>query len=294
LSRAAILAFMSKRFIHTLSVLSLVIALAGNGVALAAKPGGGGKGPTTTTLGYDVSHPQCGTQLPSGQAFGIVGVNGGTAAKPSPCLPAQLNWAATSTGSITAQAKTQLYVNTANPGQVMDQMSTPWPTSNSGVVTNPYGTCTGANDSACSWEYGWGRADYAADEVFVPAATSAGLDADVSHYLWWLDVETGNTWQTGTADAYANNVATLEGESANFQYRGAKVGLYSTAYQWGQITGNLAGQGGNLIGLDNWRPGGANLRTAKQACSADPLTPNGRVVLTQFVSKNLDNDYSCI
>ena len=33
---------------------------------------------SSTPTGNDVSYPQCGKKLPSGQAFGIVGVNDGT------------------------------------------------------------------------------------------------------------------------------------------------------------------------------------------------------------------------
>lgn len=277
--------------------LVLSISISGVGTAAAARPsGGGGGGHTsgTTTLGYDISYPQCGSSLPSGQAFGIVGVNGGTAAKVNGCLADQLTWAYASTGAVATQDKVQLYVNTANPGEVQNQMTSPWPSSNDGTVTNPYGICANsANDQACSWEYGWARARDAANWT-ADAAAQAGVSGNVSSYVWWLDVETGNTWEQTAPNAYENNVASLEGETAYFTNYGGRVGLYSTASQWSSITGGAVSTSSNLNGLDNWRPGGANLKTAKQACTADPLTANGRVVLTQFVAKNLDNDYSCI
>ena len=40
--------------------------------------------------GADVSYPQCGGALPFGQAFGVVGVNGGRASSRNPCLGARL------------------------------------------------------------------------------------------------------------------------------------------------------------------------------------------------------------
>src|SRR3954469_10561491 len=69
--------------------------------------------PTSPTVGYDVSHPQCDEPLPTGQAFGVVGVNAGLATTANPCLTSQLQWAGRSTGVVAAQPKTQLYLNTA-------------------------------------------------------------------------------------------------------------------------------------------------------------------------------------
>jgi hypothetical protein len=102
-----------------ITALALVAVLVGMpGTASAAAP---------TKVGYDVSYPQCGTSLPGARAFAIVGVNGGLSTKANPCLASQLRWAATSNGS-TSQPTTQLYLNTANPGEVRDQVTT-WPTS---------------------------------------------------------------------------------------------------------------------------------------------------------------------
>ena len=41
--------------------------------------------------GNDVSYPQCGKSFPSGQAFGIVGVNDGLANNANPCLANNAN-----------------------------------------------------------------------------------------------------------------------------------------------------------------------------------------------------------
>jgi len=246
-------------------------------------------------VGYDISYPQCGKKLPTGQSFGIAGVNGGTAANTNPCLADQLAWAAKSTGS-TVQPKVQLYVNTANPGEVISQITT-WPTSNTdktGFTTaNPYGTCTGTNDLPCSWQYGWNRAVEDVIDRFTPAATTAKVNTSPADYTWWLDVETVNTWQTGSPEALARNAATLEGMTSHFRSRGAKVGLYSTAVQWNGIAGTVSPDS-NLNGLPNWRPSGSSLANAKANCSVAPLTANGYISLTQYVQQNLDRDHSCI
>ena len=69
----------------------------------------------SAVLGNDISYPQCSKVWPSAQAFGIVGINGGLANTTNNCLVNQLSWSLRSTG-ITNQVKSQLYVNTANPG----------------------------------------------------------------------------------------------------------------------------------------------------------------------------------
>lgn len=254
--------------------------------------------PSTSTekVGYDVSYPQCGRSLPTDYYFAIVGVNGGNAASANPCLADQLAWAnKAKVGS--NQPRVQLYVNTANPGEVISQIST-WPTtpydSNGNLPSNPYGnTCSGGNDRACSWLYGWNRSIYT-ENLFKSAAASKGLSADTASHRWWLDVETMNTWQSGTNEALIRNTAAIEGFAKYYQSKGATVGLYSTALQWGQITGNNIGADSNLRGLANWRPSGSSLNNAITNCSVSPLTPGGFISLTQYVQKNLDKNHSCI
>lgn len=283
-----------KKYV-SLGVLTLLLSLSTPAIAFAAKPAPV-PAPTTEYVGYDISYPQCGRKLPSGQAFGVVGVTGGTAASTNPCLADQLRWANKSTGG-TKQPLIQLYVNTANPGEVISQITT-WPANNTDktgyTTTNPYGICTGANDLACSWQYGWNRSVEANLDRFVPAAKSAGLSQSAAAYTWWLDVETMNTWQSGSTDALARNTAVLEGMTAYFNGKGAKVGLYSTAVQWSQIVGTSVTATSNLNGLPNWRPSGASLDNARANCSVAPLTAGGYISLTQYVQQNLDKNHSCI
>ena len=289
-----------KRLLSLFALSVLTLALVPS-VAFAAKPtvNGSAKPPTTSTpelVGYDISWPQCGKMLPTNQYFGIIGVNGGNAANTNPCLAEQLVWANKSkTGS--AQPKVQLYVNTANPGEVISQITT-WPTSNTDktgyTTTNHYGICTGLNDVACSWQYGWNRSVEANLDRFAPAAQVAGLSQSASDYTWWLDVELGNTWQSGSTEALARNTAALEGMTSYYQSKNATVGLYSTAVQWGEITGNTVASNSNLNGLGNWRPSGASLANAVSNCKVPPLTTGGFIALTQYVQQNLDKNHSCL
>lgn len=284
-----------KRFITLFTVAALSFALV-PATTYAAKP----TSPTKTTelVGYDISYPQCGAKLPTDQYFGIVGVNGGLATTTNPCLASQLTWANQSKSGST-QSKVQLYVNTANPYGVAG--ITTWPTSNidqTGQTTNnSYGTCVGANDTACSWQYGWNRAIADNLDRFIPAAQAASINSSASAYTWWLDVETGNSWQAPSLEspnAYANNVATLEGMTAYFKSQNVQVGLYSTAPQWSQITGNAIPANSNLNGLANWRPSGTSLNIAISNCSVAPLTTGGYISMTQYVQRSLDKNHSCI
>jgi hypothetical protein len=312
--------------IELIVILVSIIPL--GSTAFAAKPN-----TQSAPLGNDISWPQCGKSAPKNQAFGIVGINGGKVTNTNPCLVDQLKWAAGSNGTVIGQDKAQVYVNTANPGEVLQQYAvTTWPTDNTDprgrtttgnenpLLNNPYGSCTTTagnyngytNDMACSWQYGWNRAVEAVDLRFGPAARNAvaagvkGITDNPADYVWWLDVETMNSWQ-GETDAEgavgldakrARNAATLEAMKSFFQSEGAKkVGLYSTGYQWGKIVGNtLAGGtvGQNLKGLDSWLAGAANENDAQKRCNISlPLTPNGKVALVQYISRNLDYDYSC-
>lgn len=279
--------------ILSLFLSSVLISFVATGpVQAAPRPAGGG---SATPLGIDVSWPQCGKVLPTTQAFGIVGVNGGLATTTNACLKDQLLWASKSVGG-TPQEKVQLYVNTANPGG-MNTASWPKTSADSAgnIPANPHGPCDGKDTLACAWLYGWNRALEDVRDRFQPAAAQTALSVSPASYLWWLDVETENTWKlSGSNFDNQSNVAVLEGMTAYFKSVYSRVGLYSTGSQWSQIVGSAVSSTSNLNGLPNWRPGGASLNTAKDACKATPLTVNGKVVLTQFVSKGLDYNYSCV
>lgn len=266
----------------SLLCISLSLALIAGSPSFA-KPGTttnkGKPGSAVSSIGNDISYPQCGSTLPSGQAFGIVGVNGGIATTTNPCLLQQLAWASTSNGS-TPQPAVSLYVNTANPGHIADL----WPSNNTvygSAVFNPYGECDSSEGAACAYIYGWTRAD---DD-----ANRRGI-SNPEQYKWWLDVETANSWSTSDLQA---NAASLEGMVGYFNSIGASVGIYSTAYQWQTIVGTLW-DGSNLHGLDSWLAGARTERGARANCASPALTNGGRVTLAQYVSKGFDYDVSCL
>lgn len=282
-----------SKLLRSFVVLGLAaVVVAFTAPAASAHPSSKQSKPSTTsTTGYDISYPQCSSKLPTGQAFGIVGVNGGKATTANSCLSTQLKWAWKSVGG-TTQRKAQTYLNTANPGEVIDQVTT-WPTQDGGAPDPYAGGCNGSNSLGCSWVYGWQRAQYSVENIFVPAATQAGVVSTPGAYTWWLDVETTNTWQSATATGQANNRATLEGMTAYLEQKyDAQVGLYSTAYQWGQVAGTVASSS-TLYGLDSWLPGATTTAGAQANCASAPLVAGGKVTLAQYVASRLDHDISC-
>lgn len=207
-------------------------------------------------------------------------------------MASQLSWAsAAKTGS--NQPKVQLYVNTANPAEDSAYSWASWPKTS--TPENPYGNCSGerTNNEACSWQYGWNRSAET-ERYFMEQAQVAGISTDTSKYVWWLDVETMNSWQSSNNDALIRNTAAIEGFAAYYQSKYAKVGLYSTGYQWGVITGNNIGENSNLRGLANWRPSGSTLTNAISNCKVAPLTTDGYISLTQYVQGGIDKNHSCI
>ncbi len=276
--------------------------------AVSASKHGGGGGLAAGT-GVDVSYPQCGSALLTGQAFGIIGVNGGLANDDNPCLSSQWQYALSSAGT-TKQAKAQTYLNTGDPGNGVADWPSPGNLGNYGSAgSTPYGNCTyaagssgpGAMSQACAYIYGYdmvaggindGTNGVIAGDVH---AFSSATGGSLTLQPVWLDVETGNSWQSGST-GLAMNAADLNGMVAALRAANsaAVIGIYSTSSQWNQITGTPTGTAaGRLWGLPDWIPGSTTQSAAQSSCTQSPFT-GGTVTLTQWTSNGLDKDYSCI
>jgi hypothetical protein len=256
-------------------VAALVAILTlGTGPAAVAAP----TSASTVATGYDVSYPQCGVQLPERGDIAVVGVNAGTGTTTNPCLAEQLAWgdAPAANG---AERLADVYVNTANPGRLGDW----WPGSDLArggrPVTNPEGSCAGAEDAACAYVYGY---SIALDDLWSRGVSSPG------ERTWWLDVETMNSWSWNREA----NLAVLEGMAAAIRSAGAEVGVYSTAHQWGLIIGDAAPSSA-LGGAPVWLAGAVTREGALANCATAPLTPGGRVRMVQWVEHGLDHDIAC-
>ena len=232
---------------------------------------------SVSTPGYDVSYPQCQSVLPTG-SFGIVGVDGGKPFDLNACLATEIAWAA-------AVGPPAYYVNTANPGPTM---SIHWPT---GQRSPRVCEASQLDSSGCSYDYGWNAA---ADSYARAAAAAASVSAPaVSGATWWLDAETGNTWESlefgETAANYANDTAALTGMRDYLRAQGVRtVGVYSTAHQWLQITG-----GASLGGAPVWYAGLGGPSRAAAHCASTYSFTGGPVRLTQYAKGGFDADNAC-
>lgn len=292
---------MQARLTAGLLAAALLVLLPATSASAAGAGKAHGDGGTSGPTGNDISWPQCGTSFPSGQAFGIVGVNDGLANTLNPCFGlynggtagSELAWALGSSGAVAAQPTAQIYVNTADPGNWYNgKPIADWPASGTSTA---YGDCTttvvsgdtvGDNSDACAYVYGQQRA--AQDVAWVTQAASDLTAPAASTYHWWLDVEIGNSWMSDTT----MNVAVLQGMVDQLKTTAsvAYVGVYSTSYQWGQITAGVAT--GSIAGLDDWIPGATRQSSAQSNCGLPSFT-GGRVALTQWSRAGVDGDVSC-
>jgi hypothetical protein len=206
--------------------------------------------------GHDVSIPQCSQQLPEPGAFAVVGVAGGVAFSGNPCLAAEFAWASR------AGARPQLYMNLGDPGPQSPHWRQPGPRA-----------CAAADRLCLASNYGANAATDALARARAAGARSA---------RWWLDIEVLNTW---AADP-AQNIAVIQGAAATLRSRGATVGVYSTAYQWGQITG------GWQVAMPNWLGGAGGPAQAASWCGGTGFS-GGPVQLVQYPTQGIDGDLSC-
>lgn len=247
--------------------------------------------------GADVSYPECGAALPLGQAFGVVGVNGGRANTFNPCLAAELLWADYRSSGDSVQPRVSVYLNTGDPGNsYLGQEVADWP--NSGVT--PYGAClpsviyarlfgAGQVSPACAFEYGYQKAE--ADVLWLSIATARDhLPTQPAAYPFWLDVETTNSWQNSTL----LNTVDLEGMVYALQVAGVdRLGVYAFTPQWIQITGgSISLVSGSLEATSDWIPVGGSLATAESGCHQPPFI-GAALTITQFASGPFDADFAC-
>ena len=259
------------------AVAVLALFLTAPATVAAGRAGG------SPTVGYDISYPQCGGPFPGNVAFGIVGVNKGIVFSPSPCLgtgdgPSELTWA----GGVNAQ----LYANTGNPGPVL---STHWPTTQTSPDDCSAGVSQGFDTLECAYDYGWNAAGdsykTAVNAYISLGMAPKGATSTPAANVWWLDVETSNSWRTDVT----LNVKALGGAVAYLQsVSHAGIGFYSTQYQWNQITGGTA----TFASYPSWVAGATTARQAAGKCGGSGFT-GGRVALAQYFAKGFDADLRC-
>jgi hypothetical protein len=227
-------------------------------------------GPTTYpsgATGFDISWPQCGSSYPPSSSVAVVGVNDGRPFTTNPCLASEYAWAG---------GARELYMNLGSPSAADGTDS-----------SGPAGNC-GSNRDCLAYNYGYNAAAASYD-------TAAGQG--VRAKTWWLDVEVvGNCapqfptagqgyWSCGQG----LNTETVQGALDALRQRGLVAGIYSTSYQWGQITGGANPTGG---GPPNWLAGASSSNPGGW-CNGSHDFAGGPPWLLQFSPNPWDRDQAC-
>jgi hypothetical protein len=213
---------------------------------------------TAGTTGNDSSYPQCSTSTYPQNSFGIVGVAGGRAFTDNPCLSKEFAWA-----SALSSTPASLYMN----------LNSPIGSTASNGITGPYGHCK-KSDKLCRAEnYGYNAAQ---------AASNYAANQSASSSMWWLDIETSNSWSSSTS----LNRGTINGAIRFFTDKGVSVGIYSTPSMWSSITRSYANH------LPVWIATAST--TPSTHCSSTYGFTGGTVYLVQYPSgSRFDTDYAC-
>lgn len=240
-----------RPFLAFAAALALIFAL---------RAGAGAYGPyPPAATGIDISYPQCQNGLPpSPQAFGLIGVTGGRALYQNPCLITEYAWA------LTASAPPSFFVNLNAPGG-----STAFK-ANAG----PKGFCRPDDTFCLSYNYGYNSVRLAYADAESQETTSS---------MWWLDIETENSWSDNTAA----NDQVIQGAVDYLRGQGRTVGVYSTSKQWNQIAGNFN------LGVPVWVAGAPDAASAPDFCAPSHAFAGGTIWLVQYVAGDFDNDYAC-
>jgi hypothetical protein len=100
-------------------------------------------------------------------------------------------------------------------------------------MNGPRAACAPTSSLCEGYDWGWNYAE--ADVSFV-------RERGFAPRVWWVDVETGEGWPT-SAKLQPVNAAIVQGAMDAIRSTGGTVGIYSTWYQWGKITGSYLPSG---------------------------------------------------
>lgn len=210
--------------------------------------------PAKTTSIVDVSWPNCTLKNPPKASNGIIGINGGLAFRPNPCLAKQTGWF----------KNFSVYINTGYPGvkRALKFQHTPK-------------ACAAANEKCLAYNYGYNSGLYS-----IKYSLLQGVIAD----RWWLDVETENSW----SDSVVTNRSALSGAfDAVSRFAGVdRVGFYSYPGQWDLLTGNWHNN------APAWAATGSKKSADAVLACKSPAFTGGEVIISQYVPE-LDQNYIC-
>ena len=248
-----------RRFVLSSSAAGLAVLVLQVTAAAAFNPY------TSGSIGYDFSYPQCGAAAPNA-SFGIVGVNAGYPfTYYNSCLAAEYA-AAARTGNASA------YINTGyDPSYTaVDGLHTTQDCQNQSAAV------VGTAAQQAAWAVGCSEAQR--DTAYASSQSASSPKA------WWLDVEIANSWSTSDLSL---NRYTIQGIVETLRATALPIGVYSTSYQWTQITGGYNAP----VDADWVATGQSSLKRAKARCSSTGFT-GAKVWLVQYVT-TYDRDYVC-
>jgi hypothetical protein len=219
--------------------------------------------------GYDISWPQCGQSYPPPSSVAVVGVNDGSSFTTNPCVASEAAWAG---------ASLDTYMNLNSPDQV-----------DSDDASGPAGACAAGDDSCLAYNYGYNAAQQ---------ALGVSTGDQLAPRMWWLDIEEVGSctsdFPTGgngywSCDQSLNSL-TIQGALDALRSSGADAGVYSTSYQWSEITGGYTPTGG---APPNWLAGD-NASPPSSWCSGSNDFAAGPPWLLQlWPSQTYDQDQAC-
>jgi hypothetical protein len=198
----------------------------------------------------------------------VVGTNDGRPFTTNPCLQSEAGWAG---------GARELYMNMNSPAGADSTDS-----------DGPWGHCAASDAHCLAYTYGWNAA-----ATSYNTAASQGVHAKT----WWLDVEVvgkcapqfptgGNGYWSCDQGA---NMATVQGALDALRQRGLAAGIYSTNYQYGQITGGYTPDRG---APPTWMAG-ASPSNPGAWCNGSHAFAGGTAWLLQFSPNPWDRDQAC-
>jgi hypothetical protein len=202
----------------------------------------------------DVSWPNCGKHLNETYQFGIIGATGGLNFRKNACLTQEVSW-------FQGYA---LYMNTGYPGASYGDKYQHAPKN-----------CSKNNNYCLAYNWGYNAALFA-----IAYANSS----NVHSFLWWLDVETVNSWSVN-GDI---NRQSLLGALSAIQREAIfpSVGFYAYPGQWATLTGSWQNN------YPAWVATGTTEKQAANIACRQPSFSDGTVVLTQY-TKMFDQNIDC-
>jgi len=245
-----------------LLLLAFLIALPGPSASASTLPATG-----SAAYGADISWPNCptgmgipsrpteGRPMPQEDAqFVILGLTNGPGFTPNPCLASQVSWVKARHLWAGAYALTS------------------YPTA---AQLKEYGGAGSGGQRLF-------RTGVAQAQYNVRTMRRAGLRPP----MVWVDVEPvrGFPW----SGSYSFNNALIDGAVAGYRGAGLKVGFYSYAYGWRQITG-----GRQITAVATWVPSGNDRRASALARCSQRSFSGGKVLLGQWTAGERDHNVTC-